>query len=212
MKQISVTGVVLAGGRSSRMNGQNKCFAELEGKPLIRHVIDNASRQVDRLLINIAYDSRDHDAFCRLNLPLTPDRLSGHRGPLVGLWSAMSHMVQYYPETNWLSIFPCDVPFFPVNLVQALYRKVTGEKRAVAVVRYEAELQPAFSIWHKHLLNHLTDAAEKKRIGGFKSFLDTVPHAILDWPRSNRPIFVNINTTNDLALVRAGLKKPIRSR
>lgn len=79
----SVTGMILAGGASSRM-GRNKALIELEGQPLIARVVQALRPLADDILIV----ANDPQPLSFLNLPIIPDITPGY-GPLMGLYSGL---------------------------------------------------------------------------------------------------------------------------
>jgi len=128
-----ITGVVLAGGLSRRMDthgaGTDKGLLVLGHQPMVRQVIDRLAPQVGHLLLNANRNLPDWQAF---GLPVVADRIEGFAGPLAGLHAAMS-----CSTTPWIVTVPCDSPFLPTDLVQRLADAVidawTGQLRTVEV-------------------------------------------------------------------------------
>lgn len=187
-------GVILAGGRSSRMGGGHKAFLDLCGDTLLAHVVERLQKQVDLLLLSCEGNSNEFDGF---GLPAVPDLLPGHRGPLTGLCSAL----QYLDDAghhNGLVLCPCDAPFIPENLVTALIAAGKGEEKPAVVISYQGQLQPTFSFWQNHHLPVIRNAVINKGWGGLKQALVSVPHVVVDWVFTEPPPFFNINTPADL--------------
>ena len=109
-------GVILAGGRSSRMGGSRKALLELNGRPLLTHVIDRLQAHLDPLMLSCDSETSEFESF---GLPLVPDLLPGFRGPLTGLYSALQYLADK-GQQNSLVLCPCDAPFIPHKLVQTL--------------------------------------------------------------------------------------------
>jgi len=86
MEPRVVAGVVLAGGRSSRMGGQDKCLAPLAGRPVVAHVIARLEPQVATLALNA---NAEPSRLASFGLPIIADRIAGHAGPLAGLHAAL---------------------------------------------------------------------------------------------------------------------------
>ena len=179
--------IVLAGGRSIRMVDHNKVFAPLAGKPLVQHVIDRIRPQVDALALSVESTSPVFEAF---GLAQLPDPTPGFRGPLGGLLAALRHFANSH---EWVVVVPCDAPFVPPDFVKALHDRATEAAAHCAVVVYEDETQPTFSIWHRGLLAELEIAVGQDGLSGFKQFMRTIPVARLDWPPAEPPPFFNIN-------------------
>jgi molybdopterin-guanine dinucleotide biosynthesis protein A len=97
---VPVTGVILAGGQGRRMGGSDKGLVEVEGWPLIDHVIAALAPQVQQLLINA---NRNIEAYERYGHPVVPDELPGFQGPLAGMLAGLRN------ATNTYVVFvPCD--------------------------------------------------------------------------------------------------------
>ena len=187
-----MAGVILAGGRSRRMGGGFKALAPLGGKPLIQHVIDRLQPQVQSLVLSVEKHVLDFEAFDLLQVE---DPRPGSRGPLGGLLSALANMEM---SCNWMLLAPCDAPFLPLELAECMLNCALDDDQAGCVVRYESEIQPTFSLWHRCLLPPLEVAVLKEGMGGFKQFLRDTPVATLDWESSDLSPFFNINDPDAL--------------
>jgi len=193
---IKPAGVILAGGRSRRMGGGNKALLNLAGKPLLQHVIDRIRPQVAELYLSVEQPS---GAVADFGLPQVTDaEMDG--GPLVGLLAALRKIG---PRHEWLLLAPCDAPFVPSDLAERLSKCAVSAGRPGAVVRYQTELQPTFSLWNRCLLPRLEQAVVQEKMAGFKQFLGVVQLAALDWPGSQPSPFFNIN---DQAALRAAVR------
>jgi molybdopterin-guanine dinucleotide biosynthesis protein A len=175
------------------MGGGYKALAPLDGKPLIRHVIDRLLPQVRSLVLSVEKHVPDFEVF---DLPQVEDPASGSRGPLGGLLSALANMEM---DCDWMLLAPCDAPFLPLDLAERLLNYALGDDQEGCVVRYDSEIQPTFSLWHRHLLPRLEEAVLEKGMAGFKQFLRDTPVAILDWQSSVPSPFFNINDPDALA-------------
>ena len=71
-----IAGVILAGGRATRMGGGDKCLLPLGGRPILAHVIARLAPQVDALALNA---NGDPARFAAFGLPVLPDSVAGHR-------------------------------------------------------------------------------------------------------------------------------------
>jgi len=105
---MSVTGIILSGGKSTRM-GQEKGLIELNGKPMIQHVIDHIHPICDQILIS-ANDRRYED----FGYPVYKDVISDI-GPAGGIISCLNH------STNKKNIIiSCDLPFASTKFIRKL--------------------------------------------------------------------------------------------
>jgi molybdenum cofactor guanylyltransferase len=107
-----ITGLVLAGGRGSRMGGIDKGLQPFAGMPLAQHALKRLAPQVGRLMINA---NRSIEAYRALGVPVWSDEVADFSGPLSGMLAGLTHC-----ETPFLLTVPCDSPFFPDNLAARL--------------------------------------------------------------------------------------------
>jgi len=189
---MSVAGVILAGGRARRMGGRVKALQSVCGKPLLGHVIDRVGPQVAGLSLSVEHVSESFEPF---GLPQLADEKPGG-GPLGGLLAAMKWMDL---ASNWLLLVPCDAPFVPTDLGDRLLSSATASGKPGALVRYEGEIQPVFSIWHRSILPVLEQAVSGDGLAGFKQFLCRVSLAEENWPTETPPPFFNINDQEALS-------------
>lgn len=147
-----ITGLVLAGGRGSRMGGVDKGLQLHRGRPLARHALDRLAPQVGPLMLNA---NRHLAAYAALGVPVHADTLADYPGPLAGLAAGLAHC-----GTPYLASVPCDTPDFPFDLVPRLAEALLRDGAEIAVAACtdagELQLQPAFCLLHRRLLPSLT--------------------------------------------------------
>ena len=110
-QKIKYPCVILAGGRSSRMNNVNKAFVLIDNHTLISRII----KKISNNNLPIAINANEHlDKFSEFGLEIIKDKFVGHLGPLSGIYSALNwaNRLKY----KWVFTFPCDVPFFPNDI------------------------------------------------------------------------------------------------
>ncbi|MEO6362147.1 MAG: molybdenum cofactor guanylyltransferase MobA [Caldimonas sp.] len=146
-----VTGIVLAGGRGSRMGGVDKGLQIHRGMPLAMHALLRLGPQVGETMINA---NRNLGAYESMGVPVWPDALADYPGPLAGFLAGLERC-----ETPYLVTVPCDSPLFPIDLVQRLGDALEGEgaEIAMAATREGGELrsQPVFSLMAASLMESL---------------------------------------------------------
>jgi molybdopterin-guanine dinucleotide biosynthesis protein A len=133
---LSITGLILAGGRGTRMGTVDKGLQTFRGKPMVAHVIERLSPQVQGLMINANQNLETYRAF---GYPVWPDNVQGFAGPLAGLQAGLAHCA-----TPYLVTAPCDSPFLPADLVQRLGGAIAEQDAdvALAVTGSGASRQP----------------------------------------------------------------------
>jgi molybdenum cofactor guanylyltransferase len=109
-----VVGVLLAGGRSSRMGGGDKCLLPMAGRPMLAYVIERLGPQVSDLIINA---NGDLSRFSGFGLPIVADQLGGHAGPLAGVHAGIVWARANRLESRFVITAAADTPFFPADLV-----------------------------------------------------------------------------------------------
>jgi molybdenum cofactor guanylyltransferase len=133
-----VTGVVLAGGRGSRMGGTDKGLIELAGRPLIEHVLEALEPQVGSILINA---NRNPARYARYGHPVVGDAMKGFQGPLAGFAAGMAAA-----RTPWVLTVPCDSPRVPPDLLARLAQALGTQAAQMAVARDGDRLQPVYAL------------------------------------------------------------------
>jgi molybdenum cofactor guanylyltransferase len=139
-----VVGVLLAGGRSSRMGGGDKCLLPLGGQPMLAHVIDRLRPQVSDLVINA---NGDVARFAAFDLPVIEDRLEGHAGPLAGVHAGIEWARSNRPRSRFIVTAATDTPFFPTDIVMRFRAAVGDAEPRLIVARSEVGVHPVFALW-----------------------------------------------------------------
>jgi molybdopterin-guanine dinucleotide biosynthesis protein A len=111
-KRADITAVILAGGKARRMEGEDKGLIELHGRPLIDYIIAGLRPQVGGILVNA---NRNLERYGTFGYPVIGDMLGDYFGPLVGMATGMQAA-----DTPLLMTVPCDSPFVPEGLGEAL--------------------------------------------------------------------------------------------
>ena len=140
----AVVGVLLAGGRSSRMGGGDKCLLPLAGRPMLAHVIERLRPQVSELILNANGDAGRFSAF---GLPVVADRLGGYSGPLAGIHAGLEWAIANRPGSRYVITAATDTPFFPADLVARFRAHLAGGVPKLLVARSEEGIHPVFGLW-----------------------------------------------------------------
>ncbi|CAD7856776.1 MAG: Molybdenum cofactor guanylyltransferase (EC 2.7.7.77) [Olavius algarvensis Gamma 1 endosymbiont] len=182
-----ITGVILAGGRSQRMGGEDKGLAPVDGRPMIHHIIRTLRPQVGPLLINA---NRNLDHYRRFGYPVVPDIMGDFYGPLVGMASALQAA-----ETRYLLTVPCDSPLLPDNLAETLHAALHAQQAEIAVAHDGVRMQPVFALLRRDLLANLLAYLE---VGGRKIDTWYAQHRLVIADFSDcADTFFNVNTQQE---------------
>jgi molybdenum cofactor guanylyltransferase len=184
-----ITGVVLAGGRATRMGGKDKGLEALNGKPLWKHVADTLSGQVESIAISA---NRNIDIYQRSGFTVYQDNLVDYPGPLAGMLSVMQQS-----QGEWFLFCSCDTPFIPSCLVERMAMQ-RGESPVVWVHDGERD-HPTIALINRTLVPDLQTylAAGERRVMVFmrQSGGHSVDFSDL------KSAFINVNTTEDLQMM-----------
>ena len=191
-----ITGLVLAGGRGSRMGGVDKGLQPFRGTPLALHTLTRLQQQVGQTLINA---NRNAATYASFGAPVWPDALADYPGPLAGFLTGFAQCT-----TPCLVTVPCDTPLFPADLVQRLAQAMAREQAdiAMAAAREEDGLlraQPVFCLLKTALQASLIAFTQA---GGRKIDAWTAQHKTVlvpfDGPGDDPQAFFNANTLAEL--------------
>ena len=195
----AITGLILAGGRGSRMGGVDKGLQNFRGQPLAQQTLVRLQQQSlppQDILINA---NRNLAAYKSLGVPVWPDSLDGFAGPLAGFLTGLEHC-----QTPLLLTVPCDSPLFPLDLVQRLVQAMADQDADLAMAAApEADgtvrPQPVFCLLKTELLESLIKFTQG---GGRKIDAWTGQHRCatvpFDLPSDSANAFANANTLAEL--------------
>jgi molybdopterin-guanine dinucleotide biosynthesis protein A len=186
-----ITGLILAGGRGSRMGNVDKGLQIFRQAPMALHVLMRLRPQVGELMINANQNLAPYESF---GVPVWPDELQGFAGPLAGIQTGLIHC-----HTEYMVTAPCDSPFLPGDLVEGLSDALQAQNADLAVaVTGNGETRqphPVFCLLKSSLLQHLT---QYLRDGGRKIDAWYATLAVAEVPFEDEAAFRNINTLDDL--------------
>lgn len=183
---------MLAGGRSSRMGGGDKCLRPLGGRPLLAHVVERARPQVARLALNA---NGDPGRFAAFGLDVAADGLPDFAGPLAGVLAALDWARERAPEARFVVSFPADSPFLPRDLAARLAALGAPLARA----RSGARAHPVAALWSVALADDLRRALVEDGVRKIEAWTARHRCAEATWPDAPVDPFFNVNTPDDLA-------------
>ena len=189
-----IAGVILAGGKGSRMGYQDKALLKFRHKPLIEHVIATASEQVDSLVLSV---NRNQQLYEYLDLPIVADLENQYSGPLVGIHRAMAYLREESPNHKYLACFPADAPIFPQDLVIQLAEALEKDGTFFSCCRHHKQIQPLFSLWSLDAESSVKLALDSG-IYGPKLLLPVINSSVVEISDQSSGSFFNINTVESL--------------
>jgi molybdopterin-guanine dinucleotide biosynthesis protein A len=194
-----VVGIVLAGGKSSRMGGDDKCLKLLGGKPILAHVIDRLAPQVAEMAINA---NGDPARFASFGLPVLADRVTGYAGPFAGVHAGLAWAQRTHPQFRYAVTVAADTPFVPKDLVRRFLAELPDATRPL-VARSAAGVHPVIGLWPVSLAPALEAALKQglRKAGDFAKQQEAIEVSFppLSLGRTTVDPFFNINRPEDLA-------------
>lgn len=188
MTPPKITALILAGGRGSRMGSVDKGLQLFKGKPMVAHVLERMSPQVDEVIINA---NRSIEQYAAFGHRVVPDAIDGFAGPLAGL-----HVGMTQATTTLLATVPCDSPFLPLDLVTRLHTAMEVGNVDLAVAKTYDQAHPVFCLVKRDLEPHLREflASGQRKIDKWYATLRVVEVQFDD----QESAFANINTEVEL--------------
>ena len=194
---MSISAIILSGGRATRMNGVDKGLVLLQNKPLIAHVIVRLQPQVDEIFINANREIAHYEAF---GLPVLKDENEEFIGPLAGFCLGLQHAKHEY----FLTV-PCDSPLLPLDLAQRLLNGMLESLMDIAVSSSAGNTHPVFCLMKKSVLPSLL------------AYIESGERKVSTWQKSQKYVevdfsdcseaFTNLNTFEDLSTLELKLNK-----
>jgi molybdopterin-guanine dinucleotide biosynthesis protein A len=196
----AVTGLILAGGRGTRMGGTDKGLQIFRGQPLALNTLERLHMQQGQALAEVMINAnRNLSAYAAFGTPVWPDTLDGFAGPLAGFMTGLEHC-----QTPLLLTVPCDTPLFPLDLVQRMHQALRREQADLAMAAAceedgQLRAQPVFCLMRVGLLESLRAFTQQ---GGRKIDAGTALHRTVlvpfNEPTDNPQAFFNANTAAQL--------------
>ena len=192
---MRVSGVIQAGGRSTRMGGRTKALLEIGGRRIIERVVDAIAPVVDDLLVV----TNTPEAYAFLGLPMVGDRYP-EGGSLGGIYTGLSAASGDVAFT-----VACDMPFLHPEVARLVVGRA-GEADVV-IPRAAGELQTLHAAYAKSCLEPMRrrlDTGRLKIVGFFEDVrVLEIDDATIARHRSPEIVFMNVNTPDELARARA---------
>jgi molybdenum cofactor guanylyltransferase len=195
-----ITGIILAGGRGSRMGGVDKGLQNFNGMPLALHTLMRLQMQVGNVMVNA---NRNLAAYESFGTSVWPDVISDFAGPLAGFLTGLERC-----ESPFLVTVPCDTPLFPLDLVARLAEALERDDADIAMAaapepdktgHVQLRTQPVFCLLRVELMESLVEFTHG---GGRKIDAWTAQHKTVvvpfDLPGDSAQAFANANTLTEL--------------
>jgi molybdopterin-guanine dinucleotide biosynthesis protein A len=186
---LTVSGIVLAGGQSSRL-GADKSFINLNGQSLIEHIVAKLTRLSDDVIIV----TNSPDEYDHLEARLVGDIYPG-KGALGGIYSGLRAAANAYSL-----VVACDMPFLDLNLLR--YMIILAREHDVVIPRIGGLTEPLHAIYSKNCLEPIDRLLARGGLKIIDFFSEVrvryVEEGEVDIFDPQHLSFFNVNTPNDL--------------
>ncbi|SFU57405.1 molybdopterin-guanine dinucleotide biosynthesis protein A [Clostridium sp. DSM 8431] len=147
---MDISALVLAGGKSSRMNGNNKAFLSYNNKSFLENIID-ALEDIDNIYISVDNKEKYKD----LKFPLIEDEYKDI-GPIGGMYSAFKKI-----DSDFIIVIACDMPLISKDFIKFLKEYIRKEDSCLIIEDSENRLYPLGGIYNKKILPIIEDMIKK---------------------------------------------------
>lgn len=186
---LVISAIILSGGRATRMNCVDKGWVRLQQKPLIQHVIERLTPQVDEILINANREITNYQSF---GYKVLQDEIEDFLGPLAGFSLGLKHA-----KHDYLLTVPCDSPLLPHDLAQRLITALLNNEANIAVASSDGNPHPVFCLCKRNVLPSLSTYLEQgeRRVSAWQKSQKYIEVDFSDCSEA----YANLNTFEDLA-------------
>ncbi len=202
MNNANIYGLILAGGRGSRMDGVDKGLAQLNGEPLITRALKALSPQVKQIIISANRHLETYATLTADGKPVivTADLYKNYQGPLAGMHAGLHTIAQLRSHQNtlpdYVMVMPTDTPHVPECLVARLFTAISNTTSNCAYVTVAGAMHPLTCMVSLDVLPSLEQFLidDDRRVRHWIALLNSVAVAFDDYPEA----FANYNTTEQL--------------
>ncbi|MBI5220123.1 MAG: molybdenum cofactor guanylyltransferase [Bacteroidia bacterium] len=187
-----MTGVILAGGKNTRIGGKCKAFIQLNDTSIISTTISTLEQIFNKIII-VTNNPSDFTAF-KSKYSIITDNIKDI-GPLGGIHSSL-----YYCSSEAIFVVPCDMPYLNRELIEKQIEFYNKSDCDALIPRIGTSIEPLHAIYKKTINNRLQSFIKKTRDYSIREFLKLINVQYMDMKgnKSNRKAFTNINTIGDI--------------
>ena len=191
---MKITGVIQAGGKSTRMGGNPKALLDLHGRRIIERVVDTVSAVVSDVLVV----TNTPDLYAFLGLPMVPDVYPDH-GSLGGIYSGL-----HASPGDAAFTVACDMPFLHPDVVRLVVAR--AGQADIVIPRVGEQLETMHALYGKRCLAPIETRLQAGRLKIVGFFDDVrvleIPEADVARFRDPSIVFMNVNTPEELERAR----------
>ena len=188
MNKQKVTGIILAGGASSRM-GKDKGLCEFRGKALINYAIEALVPLCDTILIS----SNNVDDYQEFGYQVVVDEYKGI-GPIGGIYSSLRNSA-----TKHNLVISCDTPFLVTQLLEYILSN-SANYDVVVPEHSNSFIEPLAAYYSSNIIKQLESSIKRKdyKLMNFFTRVKFKSIKVDNIPGYSNKLFKNLNTPDDL--------------
>ena len=202
MIENNILGIILAGGKSSRF-GEDKSTVKLGNKTLLDHIVNKIENEFNEILV---ISNNKELSFQNKKIQVIEDCIKGQLGPLVGILTAMKWVKENKKDYRWVASFPCDTPFFDINLTKKLKLKTNNTSKKLIFLNSEKKRHNIFGAWSVDLAEILENDL-KKNFRKVEIWADKIGYESININIEKFDKFLNINTKKDFEKAKKNINK-----
>ena len=202
MNENNIIGIILAGGKSSRF-GEDKSNIRLGNKTLLDHTIDKIEKEFNEVLI--ISNNKEYN-FKNKKIHTVKDCIEGQLGTLVGILTAMKWVKENKKNYKWIASFPCDTPFFDIQLISKLKLKTKETSKKLIFLNSDKKRHNIFGLWSMDLIETL-EKDIKNNFRKVEIWADKVGYESITINTEKFDKFLNINTKEDFEKAKKNIDK-----
>ena len=202
MIENNILGIILAGGKSSRF-GEDKSTVKLGNKTLLEHIVNKIENEFNEILV---ISNNKELSFQNKKIQVIEDCIKGQLGPLVGILTAMKWVKENKKDYRWVASFPCDTPFFDINLTNKLKLKTNNTSKKLIFLNSEKKRHNIFGAWSIDLIEILENDL-KKNFRKVEIWADKIGYESINVNIEKFDKFLNINTKKDFEKAKKNINK-----
>lgn len=185
---MNISAVVLAGGKSTRMNGNNKANLIYKDKKFIEIIISALENTINNVYVSVDNKERYNDVEYNFI-----EDIFNEIGPIGGLYSSLQ-----YVDSEFILVFPCDMPLINKDIIKYLLRNIREDDKCLILKSSEGKMYPLCGIYSKKSLPIIKDMIEKKdyKLCNLVNNLNGRVISIND-TNINEDVLMNVNNPNE---------------
>lgn len=194
---VQIDGLILAGGKSSRMNGNYKGNLIYNNETFVEKIISELGKMTKQIWISYGEEMHDSYEGCRI----VQDEYPGC-GPLSGLHAGLKKC-----DSEFVLVAACDMPFLKIELYQYLFRFLEVQYDGVVPI-VEGKMHPLVAIYRTNIAVSLEEELKKKHFKMQKVCRQlNIRYVDVSDSESYRQMLTNINTVEEYIEVIKGIER-----